>query len=529
MVREPQRILVCTRALAAGACCLIGSYAALEARGCQAAAVRRSAPTASAAAPHPSDTPPPVRPGLRAEAESDPLSAAYYLALKRQNPGLLVLAAERMGELGQRSRALEALDLARSICGRPLTPPELERGGSNIRAYDRSRLAAAYARLGKVAEGVKIADSIREFSFEQGHGSRLGALAKAEAQRAIAAKLAEMGDFDSALKLAESIQASKWIKVAPIGSAVAAGSRLQRVPDDTSKLGALVDICVSLAKAHKVDEARQTIDAITYPFGKARAAAAVSLVLDQQGQHTQAESLLDGAAAGAGKDAWLFVDLAQAYRRIGKKAAAGPLLDRAVRLVDSSGIEHGGAWLHLRVAEECFAAGRQQKAVKMLDETFRAVKTTKYEAVREQVELLKEAARISARAGRFERAREMAKAIGDDDYGDEALLEVVKAYADARMATQAYELARAIEYPDHRVAALAAAAGAWLGAGKRAEAAEALTLAMAALSKSLNPVHSLLEIEVRYREGGLLPDAAAKAALRELASAADRAATAPAR
>jgi tetratricopeptide (TPR) repeat protein len=350
-------------------------------------------------------------------------------------------------------------------------------------------------------------------------------LAKAQAQQAIAVKLAELGDFDSALKLAKNIRASRRIVVE-----TEEGRLGKLVPDDTSKTKALVDISGSLAKAQKMDEARQTIDAIGNRLGKVRAAAAVSLVLDQQGEHAKAESLLDGAAAGAEEDAWLLVALAEGYRRIGKQAAAGPLLDRAVRLTNSAGIEGGGAELRLQVAEECFAAGRRQKAVKMLDDTFRAVKTTKYEAVRQQLYLLKEMARISARAGRFDRAREMAKAIGDEDYDDEALLEVVKAYADARQAKQAYELARAIEYPDHRVAALAAAAGAWLAAGQRANAAEALTLAMAAMPKSpddvLNAVHHLLEIEVRYREGGLLPDAAAKATLRELLGSADRAATA---
>jgi hypothetical protein len=501
------------RALVVGACCLLASHAALC--GCKTAAVGKSGTGASASAPGTASKPLLARPGLRAEAESDPLTAALYLALREQDPRSLTLVAERIAQRGQRSRAVEALDEAQARCGRPSTFKR-ELGGENVKAYDLSHIAAVRARLGDVAEALKLADSIK-----RGLDSPYGALAKADAQQAIAVKLAEMGDFDASLKLAKSIQACRrmW-----------AGGRLEEcVQDDTSKLGALVDISISLAKAEKMDVARQTIDAIDSPSEQGRALAAVALVLDQRGQRAQAERLLGEAASRAKEDAALLVNLAEGYRRIGKTAAGAPLLDRAVRLAGSSATETGGASLRMRVAEECFAAGRTKQATEMLDRTFSAVKVTEFEAVREQLYLLKEMARISARGGRFERAREMAQAIGDEDYGDEARLEVVKAYAEAGQVESAAELARAITFPDHRAAALSVAAGAYLTVGKRAEASAVLTLAMAAVPKSLNSVYQLLEIEMQYHAGGLVPDAAAKLALRELLRFFHQPASAPSR
>jgi hypothetical protein len=62
--------------------------------------------------------------------------------------------------------------------------------------------------------------------------------------------------------------------------------------------------------------AAATIDAIGNLSERGRAVAAMSLVLDQRGQHGEAESLLRGAASQAKEDAGMLVNLAEGYRQI---------------------------------------------------------------------------------------------------------------------------------------------------------------------------------------------------------------------
>jgi tetratricopeptide (TPR) repeat protein len=447
-------------------------------------------------------------PDLPARAESEPAACALYLELREQDPWLLARVAEHYAQWGEARVAREVLDEALAMYHRPAT---LRRkygdDADNLKAYALASIAIAEARLGNPSKARELADSI-DTDFRH----RMGGLAKDSALAAIATQLARSGNFDAALKLANDRWGCRWIR--------AAGDREECVSDEDSRRRTLVDIAILLAGAGKADRALKTIATIEDADEKGRALEAVSQSLLARGQAARARLVLTGARSQAEAEPALLVRLAAAYRRVGASEEGQALLDKAVHLTDPNADDHGAAAIRMQVAKECFAYGRQEQAAAMLNHTFKIVKTAKYEMVRQQLALLRDMTAISAHAGCFDHAKELARAIEDEDYGDEALTEIVKAYVGAGQLAQASDLAGSIRDPDHHVTALCALASGLAAAGNKADATATLTRALAAVPESRNPALHLIAIDAQYRAGQLAPNPAAKATLRKIVAGA---------
>jgi len=302
-----------------------------------------------------------------------------------------------------------------------------------LRSMALSGIAKAMAEAGQIDRALQIAQKI-EFALD-----------RSLALWGIAFAMAGAGQFDRALQVAQKIENASvrsWA-LSDIAEAMAKAGQFdralqtaQKIEDASDRFLVLKDIAIAMARAGQFDLALQAAQKIEYASERSEVLGGIALVMAKAGQTERANKTFQLALQTAQKieDAW---------------ARSGALREIAIAMA---------------------VAGQTKRA----NETFQLAlqAAQKIKDAWERSEALRDIAAAIARTGQFDRALQVAQKIEDTSDRSLALRDIAAAMAEAGQIDYAVKVAEKIDDPVLRLQAFAAIMAAKRGKGNQEKTAK---------------------------------------------------------
>jgi tetratricopeptide (TPR) repeat protein len=439
-----------------------------------------------------------------------------YATLGDMASNVLPEALDVLARLGQTRRALGISALIHDILNQSqayqFVADALLAQGERDQAKDvLSKALALITRLDDPSKVFPLSDMAQSLVRASDHEGLQRVLAMAKAiddrfWRAVTLNelvrvLAETGDADTALKIAEDIDDKKFktYALSSIAQSFVAADNSEKAIEihhqalflaesikDHDKVYAIIGIARDLAVAGDKEEVADIV----------RKALEATQKIEDVAQRTSALN-----------------DIAEILAQMGSFEDAISAVEKNENLIHKTEGQ-------IQIARPMIKAGEEKKAEQILDEAWAAV--VKIPAVKEKWDLLRRISDLLVRLGHLERALMAANAIGEDWIRISAIVDIVRALSESGQCDQALSVADTITDKKQKASALCSVAQSLIREGKTdvasALAERILLIAGSTKQELLEKVFAFNKIALAIAQGGEMEKAAKIAAQSQILS-----------